>query len=215
MHPTDDERIVLDIGIPKYLLTPEVIAEALSRQQRRSESFRRTAGRAADRINVPKKRQQLGVTWESSQNLTSGAGTPRTNYLRALEEGIEGTSEAEIPFQEKEVIQPSRLNGSRFPPCETPPFIRAASQEPFDQSRYSSYSSGYNMASLVNIKHRRKYWHRKLIEYGAYTFFASVIYFVVIGVPLWRGMLYWLYRLMQTHNILHGGWVIIIVMLIV
>ncbi|KAL4985291.1 glycosyltransferase like family 2-domain-containing protein [Aspergillus falconensis] len=80
--------------------------------------------------------------------------------------------------------------------------------------RSTSHTSFYNMARLVNIKHQRGFWGKFLIEYGVYTLFAAFVYLVLIGVPLWKGAVYWLYWLMQHKFVFQGGWAIVIAVLI-
>lgn len=82
------------------------------------------------------------------------------------------------------------------------------------KSRNSSLKSLYDRAKLVNIKHQREDWLRYTIEYGAYTFLVLVVYFVLVGLPLWKGAVYWLYWIMQHKLIFQGGWAIFICMLI-
>ncbi|KAL2824701.1 nucleotide-diphospho-sugar transferase [Aspergillus pseudoustus] len=68
----------------------------------------------------------------------------------------------------------------------------------------------YDMANLVHIKHRRGKWAGVMIEYGIYTLFCAFIYLCLIGVPLWKGAVWWLYWLMQHKFIFQGGWAIVI-----
>ncbi|GES65682.1 glycosyl transferase [Aspergillus terreus] len=82
------------------------------------------------------------------------------------------------------------------------------------KSRNSSLKSLYDRAKLVNIKHQREDWLRHTIEYSAYTFLILVVYFVLVGLPLWKGAVYWLYWIMQHKLIFQGGWAIFICMLI-
>lgn len=67
---------------------------------------------------------------------------------------------------------------------------------------------------LVNIKNRRKFWLRLLIEYGVYTALAAFVYFVLVGLPLWKGAVCWAYWLMQHKLIFSGGWTITIALIV-
>ncbi|PYH67043.1 uncharacterized protein BO88DRAFT_466248 [Aspergillus vadensis CBS 113365] len=49
-----------------------------------------------------------------------------------------------------------------------------------------------------------------LIEYGTYTLFIVFVYFVLVGVLLWKGAVSWLYWLMQNKFVFQGGWSIVI-----
>ncbi|PWY69115.1 glycosyl transferase [Aspergillus heteromorphus CBS 117.55] len=92
--------------------------------------------------------------------------------------------------------------------CSSP--VRQTVRNVVEKARESSVLSVYNKANLVNIKHERQYWVQLLIEYGAYTLFAAFVYFVLIGVPLWKGAVYWLYWLMEHKFVFQGGWAIVI-----
>ncbi|KAL3470341.1 glycosyltransferase like family 2-domain-containing protein [Aspergillus californicus] len=72
--------------------------------------------------------------------------------------------------------------------------------------RDGSLPSFYNMANLVKIKHQRELWFSILVEYGTYTLMASFVYFGLIGLPLWKGGVYYLYWLIKHKFTLQGGW---------
>jgi hypothetical protein len=80
--------------------------------------------------------------------------------------------------------------------------------------RNSSLISMYNMADLVKIQYPRRYWLQLLIKYGAYTLLIVFVYFVLVGVPLWKGAVYWLYWVMQHKFVLSWGWIIAIALII-
>ncbi|KAJ6118341.1 glycosyltransferase like family 2-domain-containing protein [Penicillium samsonianum] len=82
------------------------------------------------------------------------------------------------------------------------------------KTRNSSLRSLYNMADLVNIKRQRQYWKQLLIEYGTYTALAAFVYFVLVGVPLWKGAVCWLYWVMQHKLVFSCGWAIAIALII-
>jgi hypothetical protein len=84
----------------------------------------------------------------------------------------------------------------------------------FSGFHITSLASQYDMSNLVKIKHRRQGWVRLLVEYGTYTVFACFTYFVLIGVPLWSGAVFWLYVLVKNKFVFQGGWLIFIIMVI-
>jgi hypothetical protein len=88
------------------------------------------------------------------------------------------------------------------------------SNQPTPRSRMSSLPSLYNVANLVNIKHQRRVWIENLIKYGIYTLFVAFIYLVLIGAPLWKGGVFWLFWLMKNKFVFQGGWAIVIAVLI-
>lgn len=80
--------------------------------------------------------------------------------------------------------------------------------------RKGSVKSPYNRATLVRIKHQRRYWRRLLFEYAVYTVLVLFVYFVLIGVPLWKGAVWWLHWIMQCKAVFKGGWAIVIGLLV-
>ncbi|KAL2798668.1 glycosyltransferase like family 2-domain-containing protein [Aspergillus keveii] len=74
--------------------------------------------------------------------------------------------------------------------------------------------SFYNMARLVDIKHQRGFWSRFLIEYGIYALFIAFIYLFLIGVPLWKGAVFWLYWIIRHKFVFQGGWAIVAAILV-
>ncbi|KAF7121772.1 hypothetical protein CNMCM5793_009325 [Aspergillus hiratsukae] len=80
--------------------------------------------------------------------------------------------------------------------------------------RKGSVKSLYNRATLVRIKHQRRYWRRLLFEYAVYTVLVLFVYFVLIGVPLWKGAVWWLHWIMQCKAVFQGGWAIVIGLLV-
>jgi hypothetical protein len=70
------------------------------------------------------------------------------------------------------------------------------------------------MSNLVKIRHGRQGWVSLLVEYGTYTVFTCFIYFVLIGVPLWNGAVFWLYVLVKNKFVFQGGWSIVIILVI-
>lgn len=80
--------------------------------------------------------------------------------------------------------------------------------------RKGSVRSLYNRAALVKIKHQRRYWRRLLFEYAVYTVLVLFVYFVLVGVPLWKGAVWWLHWIMQKKTVFQGGWAIVIGLLV-
>ncbi|PYH96930.1 glycosyl transferase [Aspergillus ellipticus CBS 707.79] len=92
--------------------------------------------------------------------------------------------------------------------------VRQSVRNVVEKARDSSLWSLYNKADLVNIKHERRYWVQLLIEYGTYALYVAFVYFVLIGMPLWKGAIYWLYWMMQHKFVFQGGWAIVISLVI-
>lgn len=74
--------------------------------------------------------------------------------------------------------------------------------------RKSSMYEVYEKAKVRGVELERKRWVQLLYEFTFYTLIVAFIYFVLIGMPLWRGLLWHLYLLVQNRFILPGGWAI-------
>ncbi|KAI4755137.1 hypothetical protein E4T52_12876 [Aureobasidium sp. EXF-3400] len=58
--------------------------------------------------------------------------------------------------------------------------------------RRSSIYDVYEKAKTRGIELQRSKWAMRLFEYAFYLLLVAFVYFVLIGVPLWKGAVYWL-----------------------
>lgn len=63
----------------------------------------------------------------------------------------------------------------------------------------------YEKAKQKGIEIQRKKWVQIAFEYTLYLIMVLFIYFVLIGVPLWKGAVWWMYWVVQTKFVLPGG----------
>lgn len=68
----------------------------------------------------------------------------------------------------------------------------------------------YEKAKVRGAALQRKYWVRLLFEYGVYVLLLLFVYFVLVGMPLWRGAVRWLYWAVSKKFVIQGGWAITI-----
>ena len=92
--------------------------------------------------------------------------------------------------------RPHSYRISRIEPTEEPPQRT---------NRHSIYDV-YEKAKERRVALQRKYWVQVLFEYTVYIFLLAFIYFVLIGMPLWRGAVWWLYYVVRTKFVIPGGW---------
>jgi len=52
---------------------------------------------------------------------------------------------------------------------------------------------------------QRQKWAQILFEWSIYVFLVCFIYFVLIGMPLWRGAVWWLYWVVENKFVFAGG----------
>ncbi|GKZ16804.1 hypothetical protein AbraIFM66951_006293 [Aspergillus brasiliensis] len=118
--------------------------------------------------------------------------------------------------QESESIPATRGDAWPLPP--RPHSYRISRIEPTEElpprpNRHSIYDV-YEKAKERRIALQRKYWVQLLFEYSIYIILMAFIYFVLIGMPLWRGAVWWLYYVVRTKFVIPGGWGITIGMAI-
>jgi hypothetical protein len=76
--------------------------------------------------------------------------------------------------------------------------------------RRNSIHEVYEKAKARGAELERKRWAQILFEYTIYTLLLCFTYFVLIGMPLWKGAVWWLYWVIQTKFVMTGGWAITI-----
>lgn len=77
-------------------------------------------------------------------------------------------------------------------------------------SHQSSMHDTYEKAKLRGVALQRKYWVRLLFEWGLYLLLVLFVYFVLVGVPLWNGAVWWLYWVVRNKFVFQGGFAITI-----
>lgn len=77
-----------------------------------------------------------------------------------------------------------------------------------DTVRRSSLADLYDKAKVRGESLQRKKWAMLLFEYTFYLILVAFVYFVLIGVPLWKGTVYWLYWVFQHKFAVPGTWAV-------
>lgn len=70
--------------------------------------------------------------------------------------------------------------------------------------RRTSLWAAYDNAKVRGEKLQRKRWAQILWEYSIYVILLSFVYFVLIGLPLWKGAVYWLYWVFEHKFVVSG-----------
>lgn len=79
-----------------------------------------------------------------------------------------------------------------------------------DTLRRSSLADLYDKAKVRGEKLQRKKWVMIFFKYIFYLILVAFVYFVLIGVPLWKGAVYWLYWVFDHKFAIAGTWSITI-----
>jgi hypothetical protein len=89
-------------------------------------------------------------------------------------------------------------------PASTQQTIRNAT----NKLRKSSIYEVYENAKKKTAEVERKRWAQLLFEYSVYFLLLAFVYFVIIGMPLWNGIIYWTYIIIKNKLVMSAGWVI-------
>ncbi|GIJ90897.1 hypothetical protein Asppvi_009862 [Aspergillus pseudoviridinutans] len=171
-------------------------------------------GRLSQTFAIEEGREDVSLSGNSKTN--DGPSSPSTGSI-SREEPVYISYDAASP-QELQGCPYTRASlhprtHNRFSYRNSLPVGQALRSAPRD-IRQGSVRSLYNRAALVKIKHQRRYWRRLLFEYAVYTVLVLFVYFVLIGVPLWKGAVWWLHWIMQNKTVFQGGWAIVIGLLV-
>lgn len=78
-----------------------------------------------------------------------------------------------------------------------PDFIQVVARPVADAAaavfRRPTLVEAYERAKIRTVQLQRKPWVQKLFEYSVYLLLVCFVYFVLIGVPLWNGAVWWLW----------------------
>ncbi|KAE8374151.1 glycosyltransferase like family 2-domain-containing protein [Aspergillus bertholletiae] len=241
MSSVADKPIAEDIFIPQSLLNVVSRGEETAQGTQRATSPGLYLSNPAEEIATQKKNSRT-IRWTIRVSDRRKAPSRAVSCLSALEEGskqLHRDQNPSAPPHIRGITSSLHLNWSDsiYPPHFLQhdhrsgrnvgkPLVEQNSLSPLPIPRpgnvarkklgdsVKSVKSVYNRANLVKIKHQRKYWIRLLIEYGTYAVGVTFAYFVLVGVPLWKGAVYWLYWLVQHRFLFSGGCAIFILVTI-
>ncbi|GME34820.1 glycosyl group 2 family protein [Neofusicoccum parvum] len=94
----------------------------------------------------------------------------------------------------REAVQTDGIDQSeKQGPPAMPPTIQQRARNVRNSIRRSSVWDLYQNAKGRGAALQRQRWVQLLFEYTMYTLALALVYFVFVGVPLWKGSVYWLY----------------------
>jgi hypothetical protein len=73
------------------------------------------------------------------------------------------------------------------------------------RARQSSLASVYEKAKIRQEQLKRSPWVQLLFEYSMYALLIASVYLVLVGLPLWRGVVWYIYVLIATKFVIVGG----------
>jgi hypothetical protein len=71
-------------------------------------------------------------------------------------------------------------------------------------SMYDMFEKAKNRGQYL----QRQKWAQLLFEYSMYTLILAFIYLVLVGMPLWKGAVYWLWWVVEHKFVISGGFAI-------
>ncbi|PYH82733.1 hypothetical protein BO82DRAFT_281380 [Aspergillus uvarum CBS 121591] len=152
--------------------------------------------------NIRRLSEPLSVSELSSiTEVQSPCVSPRPDFNASAEcvgEPVSGSRDGVWPL-------PPRPQSYRISRIETGSRPQTGRQA----ARHSIYDI-YQEAKERRVALQRKYWVQVLFEYAVYLILIAFIYFVLIGIPLWKGAVWWLYYVVRFEFVIHGGWAITI-----
>lgn len=86
--------------------------------------------------------------------------------------------------------------------------FQTAAQGMTNMARRMTMVDLYEKAKVRGIALQRARWAQLLFEYTFYLILVAIIYFVFIGMPLWKGAVYYLYRVVKYSFVVEGTWAI-------
>ncbi|OJD32598.1 glycosyl group 2 family protein [Diplodia corticola] len=84
--------------------------------------------------------------------------------------------------------------------------VKQRMQSVGDAMRNTSIYQLYDKAKSRGKALQRARSTMVLFEYGLYALALVVVYFVFVGLPLWKGCVYWLYWVVSHKFVIAGGW---------
>jgi len=88
--------------------------------------------------------------------------------------------------------------------------VEEALQNVVQAVRRSSLADLYDKAKVRGQKLQRKRWAQLLFEYTFYIIILAFVYFVLVGVPLWKGTVWWLWWVFNNKFVVPGTWAVTI-----
>jgi hypothetical protein len=118
----------------------------------------------------------------------SGTHRPENAYVPPGQRPRKGTLESIVDHVVPDTLA-RKLTNASFPALQ----------------RRGTVWSTYEKAKTRGVEMQRQKWAQVLFEWGIYVFLLCFVYFVLIGQPLWKGAVWWLYWVVENKFVFEGG----------
>jgi hypothetical protein len=88
--------------------------------------------------------------------------------------------------------------------------FQSAAQGVTDVARRMSLFNLYEKAKVRGVELQRSRRFQLFFEYSIYLLLVAFVYLVLVGMPIWKGAVYWLYILIKFKFVVEGTWSITI-----
>ncbi|KAJ9112854.1 hypothetical protein QFC19_000409 [Naganishia cerealis] len=79
-----------------------------------------------------------------------------------------------------------------------------------DVARRMSMFDLYEKAKVRGIELQRSHVFQIIFEWSIYIILLAFVYLVLVGLPIWKGAVYWLYQLVKLKFVVAGTWAVTI-----
>jgi len=161
--------------------------------------------RAPSRENLHRS-PSTSSKYSSSDPFASKAHSVRSNPF-ATENNSARTSLDDLPRQPAAAHEgmPQRKGTVRTIVDRIVPDALQRSMTNASYFKRSDMYGTYEKAKKKGVDIQRKPWVQNTFEWSIYLFLVLFVYFVLIGMPLWRGAVWWMYWIVETKFVLPGG----------
>ncbi|KAJ5628600.1 hypothetical protein N7490_010828 [Penicillium lividum] len=208
-HHARKNTMVEDVAVPKQLLSTAKFNSPweLKKWEKSLPKNDRVE------LHLPGESSQGGLSRSASLSAIRGPRRPAAIRPRSNPPELYVWEQSKRPFAghltppletEKEPITPIKENAVHL----SPPVSSNGSIDL--NSRRSSMYDVYEKAKVRGVALQRKHWVRIVFETTVYTLLVLFVYFVLVGMPLWRGAVWWLYWVISKKFVIQGGWAILL-----
>lgn len=132
----------------------------------------------------------------------------RNNSASSFKEGDDGTTPPEAAYMPRDVRQ-RRGTLETIVNAVVPDALQRklslGSSTAGGLTRQSSMRKTFEQAKIRGQQLQRNKWAMLAFEWGIYLLLTCFIYFVLIGIPLWNGAVWWLYWVVANKFVFAGG----------
>jgi hypothetical protein len=209
-HPRQNWRLSYTPGVPERLtLTPRASTQDLKITVTQHDSNGIATGAPSNPFDDP----HSDVSSASSMRSATNPFSTRNNSFSSDRPAKAGQEPFDFALDEPEKVyvpqggRPRKGTLEKVADAIIPNALqkRASNASYTGLTRTSTMRQTFEKAKTRGQKLQRNKWVQIAFEYGIYLFILLFIYFVLIGIPLWSGAVWWLYWVVANKFVFAGG----------